>query len=407
MECLILGDKMKFTFKHTKLACYSSYMSSAVAINFPPILFIFFHKQFGLSLIDLGALISLNFGVQMITDIIGASIIDKKITCKQAAVTADALVAIGLLLLGVLPQIMSTKFLALIIATVVYSVGCGLLEVIISPIIEAIPEDGKASNMALLHSFYCWGQMVAILFSTLLLFIIGNHNWWIISILWAIVPAFASLLFSKVPVNTLPKEEKKSAISLFKNKIFLLFLLLMTASGAAEIAVAQWASMFVETALGVSKTTGDLLGPCMFALLMGISRVIYAKYSEKLNLSNYIAFCGILCIISYLVMVFVPDKYIALAAVGVVGFSVGIMWPGTLSLVSLKFPLGGTVMFAYLAIFGDIGCTTGPALAAAVSENAVLLGSPLKAGILACVVFPATVVVLTLLLKKMRSEENA
>ncbi|MBO5733594.1 MAG: MFS transporter [Clostridia bacterium] len=398
---------MIFSFKHTKLACYSSYMSSAVAINFPPILFIFFHKQFDLSLVDLGALISLNFGVQMITDIIGASLIDKKITYRQAAVTANSLVSAGLLLLGILPQIMGAKFLSLIIATIVYSVGCGLLEVIISPIVEAVPEDGKASNMALLHSFYCWGQLVAILFTTILLFILGNSNWWIISILWSIVPVFAGLLFSKVPLNTLPKEDKKSSVSLFKNKTFIIFLLLMTASGAAEIAIAQWASMFVETALGVTKTVGDLLGPCMFALLMGVARVIYAKFSKKLNLSNYIVFCGILCIASYLVMVFVPNKYVALAAVGVVGFSVGIMWPGTLSLASVKFPLGGTAMFAYLAIFGDIGCTTGPALAATVSESTALFGSPLKAGILACVVFPVLVVVLTLTLNKMRSESNA
>ncbi len=398
---------MKFTFKHTKLACHCSYMSSAVAINFPPILFIFFHRQFGLSLIDLGALISLSFGVQMLTDIVGASIIDKKITYRQAVVTADSLVAAGLILLGILPQIMSAKFLALIIATIVYSVGCGLLEVIISPIIEAVPEDGKASNMAFLHSFYCWGQMVAILLSTVLLFILGSDNWWIISIAWSFVPIFTALLFLKVPLNSLPKEEKKSSYSLLKNKIFIICLLLMAASGAAEIAVAQWASMFVETALGVSKTVGDLFGPCMFAFLMVIARVIYAKYSEKLNLSNYIVSCGFLCVASYLVMVLVPNQYIALVAVAVVGFSVGIMWPGTLSLASAKFPLGGTAMFAYLAIFGDIGCTTGPALAAAVSENFTLFGSPLKAGILACVIFPAAVVILTLILKKTRSEKNA
>ncbi len=406
-----LGDMMRFTFKHTKLACYSSYMSSAVAINFPPMLFIFFHRQFGLSLADLGALISLNFGVQLITDIVGANIVDKKITCKQAAISADAFVSIGLLLLGILPQIMSAKFLALIIATVVYSIGCGLLEVIISPIVEAIPEDGKASNMAFLHSFYCWGQMVAILVSTTLLFVFGNNSWWVISIFWAIIPACASFLFSKVPVKSLPKEEKASSVRLFKNKTFLIFLLLMTASGASEIAVAQWASMFVETALGVSKTVGDLLGPCMFASLMGVARVIYAKYSEKLNLSYYIVFCGVLCAVSYLAMVLIPNKYIALAAVGIVGFSVGIMWPGVLSLASLKFPLGGTAMFAYMAIFGDIGCTTGPAVAAAVaaavSENFSLFASPLKAGILACAIFPALVVILTLILKKMRSEKNA
>lgn len=398
---------MKLSFKYTKLACYCSYISSAVAINFPPILFIFFHKQFGLSLINLGALISLNFGVQMATDIIGANIIEKKITYRQAATAANALVCAGLLLLGILPIFMKTKFLALIIATIVYSIGCGLLEVIISPITEAIPESEKASNMALLHSFYCWGQMVAVLLTTVLLFVSGNDNWWLISILWASIPAFSAILFSIVPINTLPKEKESSSFALFKNKFFILFLLLMTASGAAEISVAQWASMFVETSLGVTKTIGDLLGPCMFALLMGISRVIYAKYSQKLNLYKYIVICALVCVAGYLVAVFSPNQYLSLAAIGVIGFSVGIMWPGTLSLASSRFPLGGATMFAYLAIFGDIGCTVGPALAAAVSEKVSLFASPLKAGIAACTIFPVLVIVLTLILKKTRKDENA
>ena len=398
---------MAFSFKHTKLACYCSYISSATAINFPPILFIFFHKQFGLSLIDLGALISLNFGVQMATDIVGANIIEKRITYRQAAVAANSLVSAGLLLLGILPAIMSTKFLALIIATIVYSIGCGLLEVIISPITEAIPEDEKASNMALLHSFYCWGQMGAVLLSTVLLFVLGSDKWWLISILWALIPTFTALLFSKVPINTLPKEKKSSSFTLFKNKFFIVFLLLMTASGAAEISVAQWASMFVETSLGVTKTIGDLLGPCMFAILMGIARVVYAKFSDKLNLYNYIVICALICVSGYLVTVFSPNQYISLAAIGVIGFSVGIMWPGTLSLASSRFPLGGATMFAYLAIFGDIGCTTGPALAAAVSEKVSLFASPLKAGLAACTIFPIMVIILTLILKKTRKDENA
>jgi fucose permease len=377
-------------------------MSSAVAINFPPILFIFFHKQFGLSLVDLGALISLNFAVQMITDIVGASIIDKKMTYRQVAVTANTLVSTGLFLLGILPWFIPLKFLALIIATVVYSVGCGLLEVIISPITEAIPEDEKESNMALLHSFYCWGQMAAILFSTVLLLLLGSKNWWIISVFWAVVPAFSALLFSKVPINTLPKEKKSRSIMLFKNKFFILFLLLMTASGAAEIAIAQWASMFVETSLGVEKTVGDLLGPCMFATLMGFSRVIYAKCSQRLNLYNYIIICALICVVGYIVTVFSPNQYLSLASIGVIGFSVGIMWPGALSLASSRFPFGGAAMFAYLAIFGDIGCTIGPGLTAAVSEKFSLFGSPLKAGIAACTVFPLAVLILTLILKKTR-----
>lgn len=396
-------NKMKFTFKHTKLACYGGYATSAIASNFPPILFIIFHRQFGLSLLLLGTLISLNFGVQMITDLLGANIVDKKLGYRVSAIIANTLVAAGLILMGILPNIMSAKFLALIISTIVYAIGSGLLEVLVSPVVEAIPEDDKASNMVFLHSFYCWGQMGAILFTTLFLAVFGSKNWWIISILWSAVPLATALLFAQVPINTLPKEEKKSPLGLFKSKLFLIFLLLMTASGASEIAVSQWASLFVETALGVSKTIGDLLGPCMFALLMGISRIVYAKCADKLNLSNYIILCGIICIAAYITMVLVPNKYIALAAVGVVGFSVGIFWPGVLSLASRKFPLGGTALFAYLAIFGDIGCTSGPAVAAAVSENAQLLNSPLKAGLAVCTIFPVLVVLLTFVLKKMRS----
>ena len=393
---------MKYTYKHTKLACYGGYLTSSMAINFPPVLFIIFQKQFGLSLVLLGTLISVNFAVQMLSDIVGANTVGKKLSYRACAVLANILVGTGVVLLGILPLIMSAKFLSLLIATCIYAVGCGLLEVIVSPIIEAIPEDGKESNMSFLHSFYSWGQLLAISVTTLYLFIFGNKNWYYLCFFWAIIPVSTAILYSKVPIRTLPTEEKKSSISLFKNKMFLLFLLLMLASGASEISVAQWASLFVETALGVSKTAGDLLGPCMFALLMGISRVLYAKISEKVNLSNYIILCGVLCIIAYILMIFVPSNYISLAAIGIVGFSVGVMWPGVLSLASAKFPLGGAAMFAYLAIFGDIGCTFGPSLAAQFSEMFTLYGSPLKAGLAVCIIFPVLVVVLTMILKKMR-----
>ena len=391
---------MVLSYKHTKLACYGSYMTSAIASNYPPVLFIIFHKQFGLSLGALGILISINFGVQMFADIIGANTIDK-IGYRKTAVVANFLVATGIILMTFLTFLMSSKFLALSIATVTYAIGSGLLEVLISPVMEAIPENTKASNMSFLHSFYSWGQLLAILVTTLFVQFFGSQNWWIIGFIWTSIPLFSAILFAKVPINTLPKEEKKSSSKVFKNKIYWLFLLLILASGASEIAVSQWASIFVETALGVSKTMGDLLGPCMFALLMGISRVLYAKYAKKLNLSSYMVLCSVLCTLAYIIMVFVPNKYIALAAVGLVGFSVGIMWPGALSLASVRFPLGGTALFAYMAIFGDIGCTFGPATAAFFSENTSFFASPLKSGILSCTIFPVTVIVLTLILKKM------
>ncbi len=393
---------MTYTYKHTKLACYSSYATSAIASNFPPILFIIFKRDFGLSIAALGTLISLNFGVQMLSDIIGARYVDK-IGYRTSAVLANSLVAAGVILMGLLTFFMTEKFLGLIIATITYAIGSGLLEVLISPVMEAIPSDKKSANMSFLHSFYCWGQLISIIVTTLFIRIFGGDNWQIICFFWSLVPIFSAVLFSKVPIATLPVDENKSTLDIFKNKMFFVFLLLMTASGASEIVISQWSSLFVETALGLSKTAGDLFGPCMFALLMGLGRIFYAKYSTKISLSDYIILCGALCVLAYLIMAFVPNDYVSLAAIGVVGFSVSVMWPGVLSLASEKFPASGTSMFAYLAIFGDIGCTAGPGVAALFSKKLTLNGSSLRGGIAVCVVFPILVVILTYIIKKMRS----
>lgn len=394
---------MTYTFKHTKLACYASYATSAIASNFPPVLFIIFQREFGLSIVALGTLISLNFGVQMLSDIFGAHYVDK-IGYRICAVLANSLVALGVILIGILPIFMAEKFISLVIATVTYAIGSGLLEVLISPVMEAIPGGKKSANMSFLHSFYCWGQLAAILVTTFFVRFFDGNNWWLICFFWALVPIAAATLFSKVPIATLKNEKHNSSFSLFKNNTFFVFLLLMTASGASEIVISQWSSLFVETSLGISKTAGDLLGPCMFALLMGSGRIFYAKYSKKIALSDYILLSGILCVTAYLVMAFVPNNYISLACIGIIGFSVSIMWPGVLSLASKKFPHGGTSMFAYLAIFGDIGCTSGPSIAAYFSEKLTLGGSGLRGGIAVCVVFPILVVVLTYIIKKMRSK---
>jgi len=338
----------------------------------------------------------------MIADIIGARYVDK-IGYRTSAVLANSLVAAGVILMGVLPFFMTEKFLGLIISTITYALGSGILEVLISPVMEAIPSDKKAANMSFLHSFYCWGQLLSILVTTLFIHLFGGDSWHIVCFFWSVVPIFSALLFSKVPIATLPVDVHKSNLDIFKNKMFFVFLLLMTASGASEIVVSQWSSFFAETALGFSKTAGDLLGPCMFALLMGLGRIFYAKYSAKIALSDYIMLCGGLCVLAYLIMAFVPNDYISLAAIGVVGFSVSVMWPGVLSLASEKFPRVGTSMFAYLAIFGDIGCTSGPTVAAFFSDKLSLGGSGLRGGIAVCVVFPLLVVILTYIIKKMRS----
>ena len=392
---------MTYTFKHTKLACYTSYATSAIASNFPPVLFIIFQREFGLSVTALGMLISLNFGVQMLSDIFGARYVDK-IGYRVSGVLANSLVALGVILMGVLTLLAHDKFLALTITTIIYAIGSGLTEVLISPVMEAIPGKEKSADMSFLHSFYCWGQLSSIVITTLFIALFGDKLWWIICLFWAFIPLFSAYLFSRVPINTLPEETSSSSSKPFKNKIFFIFLLLMTASGASEIVVSQWSSLFVETSLGLSKTAGDLLGPCMFALLMGAGRIFYAKNSKKISLCDYIMYSGILCVIAYLVIAFAKNNYVSLAAIGIVGLSVSVMWPGVLSLASEKFPFGGTSMFAYLAIFGDIGCTSGPSVAAFFSDKLELFGSGLRGGIAVCVVFPLIVVILTFIIKKMR-----
>lgn len=398
---------MTFTFKHTKFACYCGYIVSAVINNFTPLLFIIFQTDFGITMGQLSFLITLNFGVQMTVDFLGAHFADK-IGYKISVVAANIFSAAGLILMGTLPFLMN-PFAGLVIAVVTYAVGSGLLEVLVSPIVEALPTDGKAASMSLLHSFYCWGHVAVVLLTTLYFSIFGTKNWTVICVIWAILPIFTALLYSQVPINSFTNEENKIPIrKLFGMKIFWVFLILMLCSGAAEQGMAQWASLFAESALGVSKTVGDLFGPCMFAITMGISRVVYGKAAAKLNFANYILTCAGLCIASYLLVSLSPNSVLSLIGCALCGFSVGVMWPGVLSLAAGRCPQGGTALFALLALAGDVGCFTGPNTAAAISEKFTIGGSALKAGLLGCVIFPVAMILCTLLLKVMkdRKEKN-
>jgi len=392
---------MHFTFKHTKFACYGSYISSAVVNNFAPLLFIIFQRTFGLSMLQLSFLITMNFCVQMVVDFLGAKYVDK-IGYRISIVAANLFAAAGLASLGILPQIMPA-FLGLCCATVLYAIGSGLMEVLVSPIVEALPTDGKAASMSFLHSFYCWGQMLAVLGTTAFFVFFGQSMWPLLCALWAIIPLLTALLFSRVPINSFTNEETKIPMrKLFGIKIFWVFLILMLCSGASELAMAQWASLFAETALGVSKTVGDLFGPCLFAITMGISRVLYGMLAEKVSLTKYIILSSALCVLSYLLASLCRSSALSLAGCALCGFSVGVMWPGVLSLAAGKIPRGGTAIFALLAMAGDIGCSAGPALAAQVSEHASILGSPLKAGLFACILFPLVLMIGTYILKFMK-----
>lgn len=384
-------ENVKNNCGKTVTACFIGYVIQAVVNNFVPLLFVMFQTDYGISLSKITTLITINFFVQLIVDMLSAGFIDK-IGYRASVVIAHAFAASGLILLTVLPEIMPDPFVGVLAAVVIYAVGGGLLEVLVSPMIEACPTDNKEKMMSLCHSFYSWGQVGVVLVSTLFFAAFGINNWKIIALAWALIPICNGIAFTKVPVYSLDDGDTVglSIKDLFVNKMFWLFMLMMMCAGASESAVSQWASAFAEEGLGVSKAVGDLAGPMSFAVLMGISRVIYGKYGHNMDLDKFILFSSALCIAAYLCVSVAPIPIIALIGCAICGFSVGILWPGTYSKASAAIKGGGTSMFALLALAGDVGCTSGPALAGAVSG---MFGDNLSVGILAATVFPTLMLI--------------
>ena len=395
---------MKLTYKHTQYTCYLAYITGALVNNFTPLLFLTFQKTFGISLTQLALLITTNFITQMIVDFLGANLVDR-IGYRVSIVAGNLSAALGMLFLAFLPSVMENKLTALFLATVVYAIGSGINEVLISPILEALPIKAKTSAMSMLHSFYCWGCVIVIGLSTLFFHFFSTEKWQVLTCLWTIVPVLTVIMFLVVPIYPLGKDGEKSSVkSLFKMKYFWLFMLLMTCSGASELSIAQWASLFAEEGLKVSKTVGDLLGPCLFAVLMGIGRVMYAVFSKKWDLMKFMIFCGAGCILSYLVTTLFENPFISLIGCAMCGFFVAIAWPGMLSLAAGHYKTGGTAMFGILALSGDIGCFLGPEVVALTSKLA-LFDSPLKTGIFCSIIFPVIMLVSILILKK-KIEKN-
>ena len=387
----------------TLFACFSGYVTQAVVVNFFPLLFLTFCEDYGISIAKVTVLVTVNFGVQLITDMLSGKLIGK-IGHRVGMVLANASALLGFVLLCFLPDIID-PYLALILCVIFCAVGSGLEEVLISPIVEACPTKKKSAIMSLAHSFYCWGTVLVIGVSTLFFVTVGIDKWRILSLVWGIIPLFNLLCFTVVPVFN--KKEMEETVSkenggLFKNKILWLFGLLMICAGASEQAMQQWASAFAEDALKVDKTIGDLLGPMMFALMMGISRTVYAAFSSKIKLKAFMLFSSALCVTTFLVAVFSPISWLALVACGLCGFSVGIMWPGTLSLAAGKIRGGATKMFVFLALCGDIGCTSGPTLVGLASG---VVGG-LKGGLLLGAIFPLVLFVAVLSLKKNKKKEE-
>lgn len=383
---------MKLTYKHTVYACFTGYIVQAIINNFAPLLFLTFQTSYDIPLAKITLLITLNFSVQLITDLLSPLFIDK-IGYRVSVVLAHIFSALGLVLLPVLPSFFSDPSTGLFIAVIVYAVGGGLLEVLISPIVEASPTDNKEKAMSLLHSFYCWGHVGVVLISTLFFVLFGTVNWMYLSLFWALVPIANTFFFLKVPVNHLIADGERGLTlnELFKTKAFWLLIVLMVCAGASEQGVSQWASVFAERGLGVSKTAGDLAGPTLFALMMGLSRLYYGKYGDKIHLARFMKLSIVLCIASYLLISFSPFPVLGFIGCALCGLSVGILWPGTFSTASKLIKNGGTAMFAFLALAGDLGCGGGPTLVGLVSSAS---GGNLNTGVLAGIVFPVLLLIL-------------
>ncbi|MEG7529975.1 MAG: MFS transporter [Hungatella sp.] len=376
-------------YNHTLRASYIGYITQSIVNTFVPLLFLTFQRTFQISLEKITLLVTINFGIQLIVDFLSAKFIDR-IGYRAAVVAAHIFSALGIAGLGILPDLCKDPYEGLLLCVLLYAIGGGLIEVLISPIVEACPTEKKDAAMSLLHSFYCWGCVLVILISTLFFTVFGIENWRVMAFLWAILPAVNAYFFSQVPIAKLTQDgEGLSIRNLMKQSSFWLFAFVMVCAGASEQAMSQWASVFAESGLHVTKTVGDLAGPCMFAVLMGLSRVLYAKFSEKMNLKIFMIGSGILCICSYLLAALSVNPMLALVGCAFCGLSVGILWPGAFSLASATSPRGGTAMFALLALAGDLGCSSGPTFVGMISNMA---GGNLKTGLLAAVAFPVLLI---------------
>ncbi len=410
---------MTYTYKDTLYACYFGYITQAIVNNLAPLLFIIFQDQFAISFEGIGRLILINFGTQIVADILTVRYADR-IGHRKVLVTAHVMCAAGLIGLSVFPLVFANPYMGLVTAVVIYAIGGGIIEVMVSPVVESLPGDAKASAMSLLHSFYCWGQMGVVLITTLLVWALGGENWYLLPLLWSLVPIYNLYRFLKVPLMPVPPhEELISATSLFNSRIFGVALVLMVCGASSELTMSQWSSLFAEKGLLVPKLAGDLLGPFLFAALMGTGRLVFGIWGHRINLQNALLVSGIVCVGCYLVTVFARNPVVSLMGCAVTGLAVALMWPGTFSLSAAVYPRGGTVMFGILAVFGDVGAALGPWLAGLTSDIAqgsqrlVLWGASnglnpeqmgLKMGLLVAVIFPVTFVLGILIVRQLRAQ---
>lgn len=392
-------------YKKTITACFVGYCVQAIINNFVPLLFVTFQKDYQLPLSQITMLVTFNFGIQLLVDLLSVKVIDK-LGYRLSMILAHALAAAGLLLLTILPDVLPSAFAGILISVMVYAIGGGVLEVLVSPIVEACPTEHKEKAMSLLHSFYCWGHVGVVLLSTLFFQTFGVEHWKLLAVLWAMLPLANMVSFFFVPIAPLVEEGEKglSLKELLKSKVFWLFFVMMLCAGASEQSVSQWASTLMETSLGISKAIGDLAGPMAFATLMGLSRLLYGKYGDRIDLERFMMYSSILCIASYLVISLCPIPLLSCIACAFCGLSVGILWPGTFSRSHSLLKNGGTAMFSLLALGGDLGCSGGPTFVGLISN---LFHDHLKIGILFSVVFPILLLIGVICCKRIANKSTS
>lgn len=394
---------MQKNYQKTLRACYLGFITQAISANFAPLLFLKFHADFGISLGQIALIPAVFYVTQLLVDLICAKYVDRIGYCRSI-VASQISAALGLIGLALLPALLPEPFMGVIISVFFYAVGSGLIEVLCSPIVEACPFDHKEKLMSLLHSFYCWGSVGVIMISTLFFTLFGIDSWGILACLWALVPLYNVYNFATCPIEHLVEDGKGMTIGeLFRTSLFWVAIVLMVCAGASEITMAQWASAFAESALGLHKSVGDLAGPCLFAITMGLSRVLYGKFGEKLELTSFMLGSGVLCVMGYLLAGLSASPVLGLFGCILCGFSVGIMWPGTISITAPRMPRGGTALFALLAMAGDMGGAFGPSLAGLCSQQA---GDNLQFGLLIGCAFPLVLLASVLIMRRMKQAKG-
>ena len=394
------------TFTGTKIACYTGYLVQGIINNIAPLLFVIFSDKFDITLSKLALLITINFATQLFIDTISIKFVDV-IGYKPLAVISQGIAFLGLACLGILPNILPVPYIGIVISIILSAIGSGITEVIISPIIEAIPGEKKTSEMSLLHSFYCWGQVTVVLLTTIMIKVLGNDLWYVAPIIWAIIPLINTINFIGVPIKpNLSEEEKTPFFKMLFSKQFLLLIVIMICSGASEIGMSQWSSYFAEAGLKVSKMTGDLLGPCLFAVLMGSGRMIFGFIGEKINVKTALTTSALLCAFCYLGTCFISNSVLSLLTCALTGITVSIMWPASLSLAAKLFPKGGGSMYSVLALSGDTGCTLGPWFISFITiqmSTGTVSGETLKIGLGFGALFPCLMIVAISMLRLKKS----